>query len=335
MRSFGDDPALVARHASAWVEGLQSTGVAACAKHFPGHGDTVVDSHHGLPRVDVPLAVLRQRELVPFRAAVEAGVASVMTSHIIVSALDPHRPATFSHLVLGMLRDGLGFDGVIVSDALDMAGASAETGIPEAAVRALAAGVDLLCLGSRTDEQRYAEVHGAVVRAVESGRLPRERVAEAAVRVRVLADRWALGAARAADVDGEAVPRLTLETVASAFRLSDAAAAWLAGPGPVAVVQVGSTANLAVGDVAWGPAALGATVAEADVPAGARVAVVARAVDAAHPAHATLDRLRAAGHDVVLVECGWPRGGAGIETFGGSPAVARALLAVLNGEVVV
>ena len=334
VRSFGDDPSLVARHCTAWVEGLQSTGVAACAKHFPGHGDTTVDSHHGLPRVDVPLEVLHDRELAPFRAAVAAGVAAVMTSHIIVSAVDPHRPATFSREVIGALRHELGFDGVVVSDALDMAGASAETGIPEAAVRALAAGVDLLCLGSRTLPETYTAVQDAVLAAVRSGRLPEHRVVEAAARVRALAaatrDRMPGPGIRA---DVTAAPILSEENVVRAFRVGEAARTWLAAPSPVAVVQVDSTANLAVGGVAWGPAALGASVAEHDVPAGARVAVVGRAIGGEHPASDVVRRLRAAGHDVVLVECGWPRGGADIETFGGSPAVARALLALLRGEV--
>jgi beta-N-acetylhexosaminidase len=131
------------------------------------------------------------------------------------------------------------------------------------------------------------------------------------------------------------VPSATLpdETVARAFRVGDGARVWLATPGPIAVVQVDSTANLAVGGVSWGPAALGATVPEVAVPAGARVAVVGRAIGAGHPAIAAADRLRDAGHPVVLVECGWPRGGADIETFGGSPAVARALLGLLRGEV--
>ncbi|WP_377640502.1 glycoside hydrolase family 3 protein [Oryzobacter terrae] len=329
VRSFGADPALVARHSSAFVEGLQSTGVAACAKHFPGHGDTVVDSHHGLPRVDVPRDVLRERELEPFRAAVAAGVRTVMTSHVIVSALDAERPATFSPSAIRLLRDELGFEGVVVSDALDMAGASAETGIPEAAVRALLAGVDLLCLGSNTGELRWAAIHDAVTDAVRSGRLPRRRVAEAAARVRALA----------ADVACPPVPSppvgpvLDTAVIARAFRLSDRAVRWLAGDGPVTVVQVGSVANLAVGDVSWGPAGLGEAVSEDAVPDGARVAVVGRALGPDHPAHATADRLRAAGHEVVLVECGWPRGGADLEVFGGSPAVSRALLAVLRGEV--
>ena len=333
VRSFGDDPALVARQTVAWVEGLQSTGVAACAKHFPGHGDTVVDSHHDLPRVDATHAVLQERELAPFRAAVAAGVAAVMTSHIVVSALDPHRPATFSRTVIGVLRDGLGFDGVIVSDALDMAGASAATGIPEAAVRALVAGVDLLCLGSRTSQATFDAVHAAVVSAVQSGRLPEGRVTEAAARVRALATTTAQRMPRPGSLVDPRSAVLPDERVVRAFRVSGPARDWLAAPGPLAVVQVESTANLAVGGVAWGPAALGATTSEAEVPAGARVAVVGRAVGAGHPALAAVRRLRDAGHDVVLVECGWPRGGADIETFGGSPAVARTLLALLRGEV--
>ena len=338
VRSFGADAATVARHGSAWVEGLQSRGVAACAKHFPGHGDTATDSHHDLPRIDVTLEVLRERELAPFRAAVETGVATIMTSHIIVDALDPHRPATFSSVVLAVLRDELGFTGVIVSDALDMAGASAQTGIPEAAVRALLAGVDLLCLGSATSEERYAAVHSAVVDAVESGRLPRERVAEAAGRVRELAVATASRRTASAPDAGHAAAErpsaaLADDVVARAFRVSDDARRWLAAPAPLAIVQVDSVANLAVGSVAWGPAGLGATVPEEHVPAGAKVAVVGRALGADHPAHLVLERLRALGHHVVLVECGWPRGGADVETFGGSPAVTRALLAVLRGEV--
>src|SRR6478736_9082844 len=195
VRSFGSDAPHVARHSAAYVEGMQSVGVGACAKHFPGHGDTVTDSHHALPRVDAPAEVLDARELEPFRAAIEAGVACVMTSHVVVSAVDAERPATFSPTVLGdVLRDRLGFEGVIVSDALDMAGASAETGIPEAAVRALVAGCDLLCIGSETSEDCFLAVVDAVVRAAESGRLPLERLVEAAARVALLSKGFAVGA---------------------------------------------------------------------------------------------------------------------------------------------
>ncbi len=121
VRSFGADPALVARHTAAWVRGLQAGGVAACAKHFPGHGDTRVDSHHDLPRITADRARLDACELAPFRAAVAAGVQAVMTGHLLVPALDPELPATLSQRILGgLLRDELGFSGVVVTDAVEM-----------------------------------------------------------------------------------------------------------------------------------------------------------------------------------------------------------------------
>ena len=194
VRSFGADPELAARHSAAWVRGLQSTGVAASAKHFPGHGDTSTDSHLALPVVDLPLETLRDRELVPFRAAIAAGTRTIMTSHILLPRLDAEQPATLSpRIVHGLLRGELGFEGVIVTDALDMQGASGVHGIPEAAVRALAAGCDLLCIGSDNTDAQLDAIVAAIGDAVESGRLPAARVREAAARVR------ALGAACAGD----------------------------------------------------------------------------------------------------------------------------------------
>ncbi len=186
VRSFGADPALVARHVAAYTRGLQGAGVAAVAKHFPGHGDTATDSHRELPRIDADLSVLAGRELVPFRAAVGAGTLGVMTSHILVPALDPVSPATMSAPVLDLLRDDLGFRGAIISDALDMAGASGGRGIGEAAVLALAAGVDLLCLGTENTADQLAGIVDHVAAAVRDGRLSSERVAEAAGRVQSL-----------------------------------------------------------------------------------------------------------------------------------------------------
>ena len=325
VRSFGADAAHVARHTVAAVEGLQSQGVAACAKHFPGHGDTVTDSHLALPRVDAPADVLEVRELEPFRAAVAAGVACVMTSHVVVTAIDPDRPSTFSPTMLGgVLRGRLGFDGVIVSDALDMAGASAETGIPEAAVRALDAGCDLLCTGSETTEQDYLAIVDAVVAAVESGRLAHARVADAAARVERLRRAFAPAAVASGRVAGD-VGLWSDDVMQQAFSVSDAAREWLALDAAPVVVQVASDPNLAVGRVAWGPDAAGLTIAEDAVPAGAKVAVAGRSLAPSHPGWAVADRLRAQGHPVIVVECGWPRGDADVVTYGGSPVVARAL----------
>ena len=165
-RSFGSSASDAAAHVAAWTLGLQSAGVAACAKHFPGHGDTAEDSHLALPVLDVDMPTLAARELVPFVAAIEAGTAAVMTSHVLVPALDPALPATLSAPILGLLRDRLGFRGVIVSDALDMAGASAERGIPEAAVLSIAAGADLLCIGAGNSVEQVRSIRAALVDAV-------------------------------------------------------------------------------------------------------------------------------------------------------------------------
>ena len=152
-RSFGADPVRVAAHSAAAVTGLQAAGVAACAKHFPGHGATVTDSHHELPTVDAPLALLRQRDLPPFAAVVAAGARAVMTAHIRVPALTGTDPATFSRAVLvDLLRAEYGFTGTVITDALEMKGAAvAAGGVGPAAVRALAAGADLLCIGAKVD----------------------------------------------------------------------------------------------------------------------------------------------------------------------------------------
>lgn len=186
-RSFGDDPALVARHVAAWGRGLQSTGAIACPKHFPGHGATTQDSHLTLPTVDASSELVDRRDLPPFRAAIAAGARAIMTSHILLPRLDGSAPATFSRPILqGLLRDRLGFDGVIVSDALDMRGASGGIGIPEAAVRALAAGCDLLCLGTSGTREQLDAIVEHVATAVHEGRLDGERIREAAARVRAL-----------------------------------------------------------------------------------------------------------------------------------------------------
>ncbi|GAB3197944.1 glycoside hydrolase family 3 protein [Nocardioides hungaricus] len=240
-RSFGTDPVRVAEHVAAWVEGLQAAGVAACAKHFPGHGDTAQDSHLELPTVDAPLSVLETRELVPFAAAARAGVASVMTSHIVVPALDPELPATLSAPVLRLLREDLGYDGVVVSDALDMAGASAGRGIPEAAVLSLNAGADLLCIGPEKDAALVREIQAALVAAVRAGRLAESRLRDAVDRIAQLR-RFGSGGPP--------------EDVQTAQLRGARAAITVEGELPdlsgAEVVSVATTANIAIGEVPWG-----------------------------------------------------------------------------------
>ena len=150
-RSFSRDPGEVARHAVAFTQGLQSQGVAACAKHFPGHGDTSVDSHLDLPRVDHDRERLARVELLPFRAVAASGVASVMTSHVCMTRLDPDLPATLSPRVLALLREEIGYSGLVFSDDLEMRAIADRFAPREVARGALAAGVDALLVCSRAD----------------------------------------------------------------------------------------------------------------------------------------------------------------------------------------
>ena len=190
VRAFGSDPARVAAHVAAFVEGLQSEGIAACAKHFPGHGNTTVDSHIALPTVLDDVATLEAGALVPFRAAIAAGVRAVMTAHIVVPAYDSV-PATASRTILtSVLRGQLGFSGLIVTDAVDMGAITSSMGMEEATVAALRAGADTVIIGGGpVDESTVGRLQNAIIAALRSGRLEEARLIEAAGRVAELA-RW-------------------------------------------------------------------------------------------------------------------------------------------------
>ena len=199
VRAFGADTALVSAHTAAAVTGIQRERVAACAKHFPGHGDTVADSHMDAARVDLSMAQMRQFHLPPFQAAADAGVAAMMSAHIIIPELG-EAPATLNPAAGVLLRE-LGFQGVLITDALDMAAVRATVGPGEGGVQALLAGNDLLCVGNpqnayttgRDDESCYTEVYNALLAAASSGRLPVETLRRAAARVQALAQ-WSTGA---------------------------------------------------------------------------------------------------------------------------------------------
>ncbi|MER5701570.1 glycoside hydrolase family 3 N-terminal domain-containing protein [Micromonospora sp. NPDC002296] len=357
VRAFGADPALVARHTSAWIRGLQSSGVAACAKHFPGHGDTRVDSHQDLPRIGGTRQQLDAAELVPFRAAVAAGVRAVMTGHLLVPALDPELPATLSPRILGgLLRDELGFTGVVVTDAVEMRAVADRYGFAGAAVRALAAGADAICVGGeRADEDSARELRDAIVAAVVSGELPEERLAEAAQRVGQLAS-WTT-AARAADpvhsgvavggsVVGLAAARRAVRVTARTG--AEAALPLVAAPH---VVEFEPPRNIAIGqETPWGVAAplagllTGTTsvrLGEADLPAdptagaaGRPLVLVVRDLHRHEWMRAAVGRAIAARPDAVVVELGVPALVAGVvhvATHGATRAAARAAAELLAG----
>lgn len=194
IRSLGEDPQAVSRLASAYIEGLQSTGVMATAKHFPGHGDTSVDSHAGLPVVDHPRERLDKVELAPFRAAIDAGVRAIMTAHIVFPAIDstPGLPATLSAKVLtGLLREEMGFSGLIFTDALEMGAIDKTYGTEEAAVMALRAGANMMLVAWPADWYDAVRTIKRVVEAVQKGEVKQEQV-DAAVR-RVLLAKYDLG----------------------------------------------------------------------------------------------------------------------------------------------
>jgi beta-N-acetylhexosaminidase len=209
-RAFATDAEAAARRALAFARGLDHAGVLSCGKHFPGHGDTTTDSHLELPRIDHDWQRLERVELLPFARAATARLPMIMTAHVVFAALDPTTPATLSPAVIdGLLRQRLGYDGVIVSDDLDMKAIADHVGVGEAAVAAIRAGCDALLLCKDEDHQRQAE---AALRDA-AGRDPafRQRLAEAGSRIRRLkeahAARQRIVPAPGMDVVGSAAHR--------------------------------------------------------------------------------------------------------------------------------
>ncbi|TCO35495.1 beta-N-acetylhexosaminidase [Kribbella steppae] len=184
-RSFGATADLVSRHGVAFVEGVHEAGIAACPKHFPGHGDVSVDSHLDLPRVDRSIEQVTEVELAPFKATIAAGADVVMSAHVVFSAYDD-QPATLSRrLLTGLLREELGFNGVITTDALEMQAITKNQSIEDAAVASVRAGADLAMIAIGAADPRALTAR--MVDAVSNGSLDAERVADAAGRVRALA----------------------------------------------------------------------------------------------------------------------------------------------------
>ncbi|WP_336204858.1 glycoside hydrolase family 3 protein [Nonomuraea sp. LPB2021202275-12-8] len=332
-RAFGSEAALVSRHTVAAVQGLQSVNVAACVKHFPGHGATHVDSHVAVPVVDVTPELLRTRELAPFRAAIEAGTKSIMTAHVAVPVLTGDTPATLSRAALTeLLRGELGYDGVVVSDALDMQAITESVGLAGGAVLSLAAGTDLLCLGPLPTQDDVRQIIDGIVAAVGDGRLPLSRLEEAADRVDALRGWFGSPARVLAEQNG-----VGLHAARRAVRLTGE-------PAPLVeplVIEVDTPPTIAVGDVPWGvgpwlPEAeiLRVTPAAADVPgilAKARDRSLVVVVKDAHR-HAgsreLVSALVAARPDATVIEMGlpiWrPACAAHIATYGAARPNAQA-----------
>jgi beta-N-acetylhexosaminidase len=348
VRSFGADPDLVARHTAAYVTGLQSAGVAACTKHFPGHGDTAVDSHLALPRIDAERSLVEARDLAPFRAAIAAGSRAVMSAHILVPALDPDRPATLSHGILtDLLRGELGYEGLIVTDGMEMRAIAGTYGIENGSVLALAAGADAICVGGGlADDETVRRLRDALIAAVRSGALPEARLADAASRVRALAQ-WT-GAASPA----EARPDVGLIAARRALTVTHAEP-YEPDTRPLYVAAFTPMANIAVGDeTPWGVGAelsrllpgtgtgtytgdsAGASALTAAGPH--RIVAVVRD-EHRHPWMTTaLDTLLRSRPDTIVVEMGVPqsapRGALHIATHGAARVCGRAAAEIIAGK---
>lgn len=312
VRSFGTDAALVAAHTAAWITGLQSAGLAACAKHFPGHGDTAVDSHLSLPVVSEDPHL---RALEPFKAAIAAGVKAVMSAHIVVPSLDD-APATISHRIMtGLLRDELGFEGLAVSDGLEMRALTNARSLAENAVLALAAGCDALCIGGGlAGEDTVNDVVRKIVQATSDGRLTEARLEQAAGRVDALAaSRAALQVEHRDFRDVGIVAARRAIRAEGQVRVGD----------QVIVARIGGSDSMASGKMPWGmtaalaergvkveaveidgvPADIEAIANHAD---GKSLVIAARGLHANTSEAATVDSLLAKRPDAVIVDMGWP-----------------------------
>ncbi|WDV55214.1 glycoside hydrolase family 3 N-terminal domain-containing protein [Streptomyces coeruleorubidus] len=341
-RSFGAEPALAARHLRAWIAATERRGVASCAKHFPGHGGTETDSHHGIAVDPRPYDELRA-DLEPFRAAVDAGVPMIMSAHVVYPALDPERPATLSRRILGdLLRHQLDFDGVLVSDALEMKAIADRYGEAAGARIALAAGADQVVVAVPDLEVTLA-CRDAVLGALSSAVLSEERLWEAAGRVRRLAGRYAvpagavdgwdagagLEAARRAVRSRPVPPVVRGAHVVDLFPPPHPALNW---GGEDLLTEVRAVDPTATGTAVTGEPADPAAVVDGILRASGAAPLAVATCDAG--LHPWQERLRAAllarRPDAVRVDTGLPEGGA-LCSYGRGRANLRAVAEVLAG----
>lgn len=349
-RAFGAEPERVARHTAAWITGLQEAGVAACAKHFPGHGNTSVDSHLDVPLIKAGRVELDAVELLPFRAAIAAGVQAVMSAHLRVPALDAELPATLSRKIMTeLLRDELGFDGLIVTDGIEMRAISDRYGLANATVMALDAGADAICVGGEhADEETAIMLRDAIVAAVRSGELAEERLADAAARVARLAA-WSVAAPKSAP-DPRAA-EIGLSAARRALRIT-APDATFPLTGAAFVIEFQPQLSMAIApETPWGvlaplaevaPATSGVRLAsEAGLPEALEASLGRPLVLVVRDQHRypwMADSLKASlavRPDAVVVEMGVPadpRGDVRIATFGATAAAGRAVAELLAGR---
>jgi beta-N-acetylhexosaminidase len=334
-RSFGSDPALVSRHVAAAVRGLHAAGVAACAKHFPGHGDTVVDSHFGLPTVTATLGRLRRDTLPPFSAAVRAGARAVMVAHLLLPEFDAEHPASVSPAVIGgLLRTELGFEGLAVSDGIGMAAVRERYGLAGAAVRALAAGIDLVCVDSNSTDADMDAITTAITVALRDGTLAQARLVEAAEKVAGFAA-WRREA-REAEPTSASSPTLSdglaaARRAVAVLRADDGALPLKAAPH---VVEVALPRSLATPLAELLPGTTSSNLADTTIPPADRpLVVVVRGIQRSPEDLERVRLLIKQRPDTIVVDLGVahvdPGGAAWVAGYGVSRVCVRAVAEVL------
>ncbi len=335
VRSFGMSTDVVTRHVAAAVKGLQNAGIGACVKHFPGHGAVLEDSHHELPHIKMALADYESGHVFPFKHAIESGVASVMIGHLIAEALDSKFPASLSSKVIrDYLRGVLHFDGLVVTDALDMGAIGGPSKIHESALKALAAGADLLCFSGMGDQSGFVSSSFDWIKAaVDSGTLATKELEVSEERI----TSWrSLNKA-----SGEASSSVDFKDLISGFEISGSVELQ---PGAVNLVEIGTKPTIAAGDVSWGMhrelRAVGIAcdihASDAETLATKKLVVAFRDAYRDAPLLATLRRLNERYPEALFIDMGWPSREFTpknlIRAFGSSAVIAQAVAARIRAK---
>ena len=328
VRSFGMSTDVVTRHVAAAVKGLQSAGVGACVKHFPGHGAVLEDSHHDLPHIKMTLADYESQHVLPFKHAIDSGVSSVMIGHLIAEALDRNFPASLSSKVIrDYLRGVLHFDGLVVTDALDMGAIGGPSKIHESALKALTAGADLLCFSGMGDQSGFVSSSFDWIKsAVDSGALSINSLQESEQRI----TSW-----RSLNKTSiEANSSVDFKDLISGFEISGSVEL---EPGAVNLVEIGTKPTIAAGDVSWGMhrelRAVGIAcdihASDAETLATKKLVVAFRDAYRDAPLLATLRRLNERYPEAIFIDMGWPTREFTpknlIRAFGSSAVIAQAV----------
>ena len=335
VRSFGMSSDVVARHVAAAVKGLQNAGVGACVKHFPGHGAVLEDSHHDLPHIKMTLADYESQHIFPFKHAIESGVTAVMIGHLVAEALDGKFPASLSSKVIReYLRGVLNFNGLVVTDALDMGAIGGPSKIHESALKALTAGADLLCFSGMGDQSGFvASSFDWIKSAVDSGSLPAKALEESEQRI--------ISWRSTNKTNGAATAPVDFQELIHGFEVSGSVEL---EPGAINLVEIGTKPTIAAGDVSWGMhrelRAVGIAcdihASDAETLATKKLVVAFRDAYRDAPLLATLKRLNERFPEAIFIDMGWPSREFVpknlIRAFGSSAVIAQAVAARIRAK---